>query len=566
MRWRYFFIIFIFSALYLVLISNLLNLQYFKKDFYIFQIESRNQLSGVLESERGKIFITDKNNNKIEVALNKDYSIIYAVPKEIQQIVEQGGLRLAEGGLTTRIYAEQLSQIIGDSADNLEKKFNKQEDEYELLAQKASGQQLEQIKNLNLKGIYFRKNNARFYPSEKLASHLLGFVSPADDKETVKYGNVQLGRYGIESKFNLFLTGEAGEFNDGKIIRKPEKGKDLFLTIDRNIQAQSEDVLGKLIEKWGASSGSIIVQEPSTGKILAMANEPNFNPNDYSQFDIKNFLNPSVEAIYEPGSVFKIITMAAGIDSGKITPETSYVDTGSVTINGRTIKNWDLKAHGKLTMMNVIEKSINTGTIFAERTMGHDVFSDYLNKFGFNEITGIDLPGEVRGDISHLKKGKDVDFATASFGQGVAITPIQLISAASAIANGGILMKPLLLADDKPKVIRRVISEDTAKKVSAMMVSAVKKNIIADIPNYEIAGKTGTAYIPNFNVGGYTDEVIHSYVGFAPASNPRFVILMKLEKPRALLAGETVVPIFKELTQYLLNYYNIAPDGLTASQ
>ena len=152
-----------------------------------------------------------------------------------------------------------------------------------------------------------------------------------------------MGRYGIESKFNLFLTGEAGEFNDGKIIRKPEKGKDLFLTIDRNIQAQSEDVLGKLIEKWGASSGSIIVQEPSTGKILAMANEPNFNPNDYSQFDIKNFLNPSVEAIYEPGSVFKIITMAAGIDSGKITPETSYVDTGFGTINGRTIKNWDLK-------------------------------------------------------------------------------------------------------------------------------------------------------------------------------------------------------------------------------
>ena len=563
MRWRYFFIIFIFSALYLALISNLLNLQYFKKDSRISQIESRNQLSGVLESERGKIFITDKNNNKIEVALNKDYSIIYAVPKEIQQIAEQGGL-------TTRIYAEQLSPIIGDLADNLEKKFNKQEDEYELLAQKASGQQLEQIKNLNLKGIYFRKNNARFYPSEKLASHLLGFVSPADDKEAIKYGNIQLGRYGIESKFNLFLTGEAGEFDDGKIIRKPEKGKDLFLTIDRNIQAQSEEVLGKLIEKWGASSGSIIVQEPSTGKILAMANEPNFNPNDYSQFDIKNFLNPSVEAIYEPGSVFKIITMAAGIDSGKITPETSYVDTGSVTINGRTIKNWDLKAHGKLTMMNVIEKSINTGTIFAERTMGHDVFNDYLNKFGFNEITGIDLPGEVRGDISHLKKGKDVDFATASFGQGVAITPIQLISAASAIANGGILMKPLLLADDKPEVVRRVISEDTAKKVSAMMVSAVHKNVIAEIPNYEIAGKTGTAYIPNFKVGGYTDEVIHSYVGFAPASpsadGPRFVILMKLEKPRALLAGETVVPIFKELTQYLLNYYNIAPDGLTASQ
>jgi len=565
MRWRYFSIIFIFSALYLVLISNLLNLQYFKKD-YLSQAELRNQLSGILSSERGNIYITDKNNNKIEVALNKDYPIIYVVPKEIQQIAEQGGFRLAEGGLTTRAYAEQLSPIIGDSVDDLEKKLNKQEDEYELLVQKASGQQSEQIKNLNLKGIYFKKNNARFYPFEKLASHLIGFVSPADDKETIKYGNVQLGRYGIESKFNFFLAGEVGVSDNGKIIKKSEKGEDLFLTIDRNIQAQSEEVLAKLVEKWGPSSGSIIVQEPSTGKILAMANEPNFNPNDYSQSDIKNFLNSSVEAIYEPGSVFKIITMAAGIDSGKITPETSYVDTGSATINGRTIKNWDLKAHGKLTMMNVIEKSINTGTIFAERTTGHDIFYDYLNKFGFNEITGIDLPGEVRGDISHLKKGKDIDFATASFGQGVAITPIQLINAASAIANGGVLMKPLLLAEEKPTVIRRVISEDTAKKVTAMMVSAVKKNIIADIPNYEIAGKTGTAYIPNFKVGGYTDEVIHSYIGFAPASpstdGPRFVILMKLEKPKALLAGGTVVPVFKELTQYLLNYYNVAPDRI----
>jgi cell division protein FtsI/penicillin-binding protein 2 len=198
--------------------------------------------------------------------------------------------------------------------------------------------------------------------------------------------------------------------------------------------------------------------------------------------------------------------------------------------------------------------------------MRHDIFYDYLNRFGFDEITNIDLPGEVKSNISHLKKGKDIDFATASFGQGVAITPIALINAVSALANGGVLMKPLLIADEKPEVIRRVISEDTAKKVGAMMVSAVHKNIIAEIPDYEVAGKTGTAYIPNFKTGGYTDEVIHSYAGFAPASNPRFTILMKLEKPRALLAGETVVPAFKELTQFILNYYNIAPDGLGNSR
>ncbi len=543
----------------MALIAKLFDLQYYKQESFIGIMESRNQLSGVLESERGNIYITDKNGNKIAVALNKDYSIIYAVPKEMQKVA-------VESGLTTRIYAEKLSPLVGKSADDLEKQFNKENDEYELLVQKAPAQLLEQIKNLNIKGIYNKKISMRSYPFEKLLSHLIGFVSPANDKESEKHGNVQLGRYGLELKFNSVLAGEAGEFGKGKIIKKPEQGKDLFLTIDVNIQTQSEEVLNKLAEKWGASGGSIIVQEPSTGKILAMANWPNFNSNNYSQSEIKNFLNPAVEAIYEPGSIFKIITMAAGIDSGKITPETSYIDTGSATINGRTIKNWDLKAHGKLTMMNVIEKSINTGTIFAEKTMGHGVFYDYLNKFGFNEITNVDLPGEVKSNISHLQKGKDVDFATASFGQGVAVTPIAFISAASTIANGGVLMKPLLFADEKPEVVRRVISEDTAQKVKAMMVSAVHKNVIAEIPNYEIAGKTGTAYIPNFKIGGYTDEVMHSYVGFAPTSppsgGPRFVILMKLEKPRALLAGETVVPAFKELAQFILNYYNIAPDGL----
>lgn len=560
MKWRYFFIIFIFSVLYLALIAKLYDLQYGE----IAEAQER-----ILKSERGNIYINDKNTN-IAVALNKDYQIIYAVPKEIQRNGEQGGL-------TARIYAEQLSPIIGKPVDDLEKQFNKKNDEYELLVQKAPEDSLKKIKNLNLKGIYVKKENMRFYPLGELVSHLIGFVSPTNEKETLKYGNIQLGRYGLESKFNSFLAGKAGEFKGGKIIKKLEKGKDLFLTIDRNIQAQSEEILGGLIEKWGANSGSIIVQEPLTGKILAMANWPNFNPNDYSQSEIKNFLNPAVEAIYEPGSVFKIITMSAGIDSGKITPETSYVDTGSVIINDRTIKNWDLKAHGKLTMANVIEKSINTGTIFAERIMGHDIFYDYLKKFGFNEITNIDLPGEVKSNISHLKNGKDVDFATASFGQGVAVTPIALISAASVIANGGVLMKPLLLADEKPQIIRRVISEDTAKKVGAIMISAVHKNVIAEIPNYEIAGKTGTAYIPNFKTGGYTDEVIHSYIGFAPAGGkahldersvslsadgPRFTILMKLEKPRALLAGETVVPAFKELAQFILNYYNVAPDGI----
>ncbi len=225
--------------------------------------------------------------------------------------------------------------------------------------------------------------------------------------------------------------------------------------------------------------------------------------------------------------------------------------------------NWDKKAHGLQTMGGVIEQSINTGSIFAEKTMGHDIFYDYLKKFNFDKLTNIELPGELKGDLRNLKKGKDVNFATASFGQGIAVTPVRLIAAVSAIANGGSLMKPLILNDGKEEVVGRVISEETARKVANMMVSAVKKNIIADIPNYSVAGKTGTAFVPDFVKGGYTEEVVNTYVGFAPASDPKFVILIKLDKPKdAPLAGQTVVPAFRELAQFILNYYNIAPDKL----
>lgn len=537
--WRHIFILSFFSILYLVLVSKIYDVQFNKNEYYKARAAFQLKASGVFDSARGDIIFTDKNNNTIPAVLNKEYSIIFAVPDEIKLEVEENG-----GSLKN--YAEKLSSIINIPADEIEKKLIKKDDEYELLDQKVSGEQADKIKELNLKGIYLSSQKLRYYPYNGLASHILGFVSPVKDED------IEKGRYGLEFKFDSLLAGKTGE-----------DGENIILTIDRNIQSEAEDILKKLIDNWGAAGGSVIVQEPKSGKILTMASFPNFDPNNYSQFEIKNFLNPATQAIYEPGSVFKLITMAAGIDSGKITPETTYIDTGSVVLNGRKIENWDKKAHGKQTMTGVIEQSINTGTVFAERTMGHSVFHSYLEKFGFNEITNISLPEEVSGTFSHLKKGRDIDYATASFGQGVAITPIKLISAVSAIANGGVLMKPLLLADEKPEVVNRVISENTAKAVSQMMVSAVKKNIVASIPNYKIAGKTGTAFVPNFKIGGYTDDVINSYVGFAPADSPQFVILIKLDKPKGSpLAGQTVVPAFRELAQYILNYYNVAPDDI----
>ncbi|MBI4993948.1 penicillin-binding protein 2 [Candidatus Wolfebacteria bacterium] len=562
MKWRHWLIISIFGISYFVLIFNLYDIQFKKGSFYAAKARLQNQASGVLEAKRGIIYFTDKNNSLIPVVVNKEYPVIFSVPQEIQKEIQKN---TQLSGESLESISEKLSPIVGKLAQDILKQLSKKNDLYEKFVQKASDSQVEEIKKLNIKGIYIDSFSARYYSFGKFAAHLLGYVSVANDKEAEKYGNAQIGRYGVESQFNSLLAGEVGNVKSDKII-SPKDGQNLILTIDSNIQFQSENILKGLLEKWGAKSGTIIVQEPFSGKILAMASAPDFDPNNFSDFNIGNFINPAVELIYEPGSVFKIITMSAGIDSGKITPDTTYVDNGFVTLNRKTIRNWDHKSYGKQTMTNVIERSLNTGSVFAESKIGHDIFKNYLNDFGFNELTGINLPGEINGKLNNLKNGRDIDFATASFGQGVAITPISLINAFSAVANGGILMKPIILADEKPEPKRRVISEDTSKKIVEMMVSAVKKNVIADIPNYKVAGKTGTAYIPNFQKGGYTDDVIHTYMGFAPASHPNFVILIKLEKPNVPLAGQTVLPAFRELSQFILNYYNVAPDNLAVSQ
>ncbi len=541
MKWRILTLIFVFSLCYAGLVCHLYKLQI--KDGLIFSIQAadQNKNAEFIKPNRGNIYFIDKDNKSIAVALNKDLPLIYAEPKEIENVNET---------------AQKISSIVGKSEEYLKKSLSKPNDLYELLVYPASDEQVEQIKNLKLKGVYIKNQLSRFYPFEETAAHLLGFVGQNQNNENIE------GRYGAEAYFNKFLTGKTGEIK-GDFIIKAVDGSDIFLTIDPSIQSQAEQILSSLIKQYGATGGTVIVEEPKTGKILAMTNSPTFNPNKYWEFNLSSFLNPAVQAVYEPGSVFKILTMAAGIDSGKITPQTTYIDTGSVTFNGKTIQNFEFKVYGKQTMANVIEHSINTGAVFAERQIGDDIFYNYLKKFGVAELTGITLPAEVKGSLNNLIKGRDINYATASFGQGVSVTPLELINAISVIANGGELMKPYILADEQPQVIRRVISENTAKTVTEMMVSAVKVNIIADIPNYSVAAKTGTAYVPNFKTGGYTDDVINSYIGFAPASDPKFIVLIKMDKPAgAISAGRSIVPAFKEFTKFLLNYYQVPPDEL----
>jgi len=524
MKFRFILLITLFLGLYGALGFNVYRLQIEDGARYIARAEARSALQEKLSLHRGQIFFTDKNRNKIPVAMMKEYPVIYAVPKEIKN---------------PKAAARILAEGIGWEADELEEVLDNPQSLFRLLRDPASDEDQQAARDADITGIYIGGKERRYYPFEKLASHALGFVG------TNKNHPTPTGLYGLEKFYEDILA----------------EGVSINLTIDRNIQAHIEQLIRELKESFEAESGTIIVQDPHTGKILAMAHVPDFDPNTYSEFPLENFINPAVQSMYEAGSVFKPITMSAGIDTGAITPETTFNDTGSVTRSGKTIKNWDKKAHGIITMTEVIEGSINTGTVFAIEKTGRAQFLEYIEKFGFGDVSAIDLPDEIAGSIKNVgPDAREIDIATASFGQGTAVTPIQLISSFSALANGGTLMQPSFNDDEKPYTVRRAVTEDTAKKVTAMMESAVEKAYVARLPNHRIAGKTGTAQIPDFKRGGYADEFVHTYVGFGPVSNPKFVALVKLDKPNVTLAGHTVVPAFKELAQFILSYYNVPPD------
>ncbi len=525
--------------LYGILVFNLYNIQIKKADYYTERAEAQFSFSKTLKPDRGTIYFTDKNGSKIPAVIGKSYPVIFAVPKEIEDPQE---------------ISATLHELLGLDGASLLSRFKNPYDLYERLVPKAGDTAIKKIKDSELKGIYIAEENYRYYPFGSLGAHILGFVGFGDDGK-------EIGRYGIEKFYESLLAGTYGSLR-GDQIEKSTPGTDVYLTIDRNIQSRAEEILSSLVQDRQAIGGTIIVQEPVSGKILTMASYPTFDPNNYANFNYSTFLNQAQSAIYEPGSVFKVLTMAAALDAGRVKPDTKFYDAGELQLNGKTIKNWDLKAHGSVTMTEVIEESINTGAAFAERQLGHDNFYKYLLRFGFGELSGINLPGEIKGSLRTLiKPAQDINFATVSFGQGVSVTPIGLINAVASIANGGFLMRPYVTNDVSPKIIRRVISKEAGLLTTQMMVSAVSKAKVAAIPQYAVAGKTGTAQVPDFKKGGYTNEVINTYVGYVPAFDPKFIILIKLDKPvGAPLAGTTVVPAFQELAQFIINYYNIPPD------
>ena len=557
-------VIFIFTV---IVILKLAYLMIVKHDYYIALANNQHYANTELNPNRGDIYLQDyKEPDKLyPYATNRKYYLVYANTIEV---------KYPQDILTKLVAVLKIEDE--EEQDIILQRLIKEDDVYEPLKHKISEEEMIQLAEYELPGIYFEEENWRYYPENAMGSQLLGFVGYTD-------AGYQ-GQYGLEGYFNEELSGIKGQLSSsrdsgGRIIptgdRVYETAKDgfnLVLTIDRSLQFYTCSMLAKHSIKYGAENGTVIILNPNTGAIMAMCSYPEFDPNNYNEvedIDISN--NPAVYSAYEPGSVFKAITMAIALDQEKVKPDTMFVDTGEVTIGKYTIKNAEGKIYGEQNMSQVLEKSINTGAIWAAQQVGLDKFNEYVENFGFGEKTGITLTGEVSGNISSLAKKSDIYLATASYGQGISATPIQLVTAFAAIANGGKLVEPYLVDQivfdsglvekNEPSIIRQVISKKTSMTLSAMLASVVEVGhaTLAGVPGYYIAGKTGTAQVINYQTGEYdADKTVHTFVGFAPINNPQYVMLTKFHHPSNVeFAASSAAPLFGEISKFLLNYLQI---------
>lgn len=555
----------ILSALIFILalgiVFKLIKLQIFDHNKYTALAKDQQEFFSELLPNRGQIFIKESQEGKLlPLATNRQFYLLYAVPSQV---------------VKPREISEYLADFFEADKEKIFNQLIKEGDVYEPLIHKVDDRQKGEIEKQNFSGIKFMDENWRYYPENNLASQVLGFVGYKDDERG--------GMYGLEGYFQKDLVGIKGATNFtrdavGRLIpvadnnfQPAEDGIDLVLTLDRSIQYVACTALERSVQKHGADSGTVVIMDPRTGAIMAMCNYPDFDPNNYNKVENINYYNnQAIFEAYEPGSIFKPLTMAAAIDLGRLTPETTYEDTGEVKIAGFTINNYDKKAHGIRTMTQVLEDSLNTGAIFAAQKVGDDLFKKYVQNFGFGKITGITLQTENSGDIRAIGQG-EIYTATASFGQGLTVTPLQMVVAYGALANEGKLLKPYIIQnkiypdgrveETEIEVVRQVISPKTALTISGMLASVIKNGYSnkAEIDGYYVAGKTGTAQIADLRSGEYDPtRTNHTFIAYAPLDEPRFVVLTKLENPKsARFAESTAIPLFQEIGKFLVNYLQI---------
>jgi cell division protein FtsI/penicillin-binding protein 2 len=562
--WRVLILIVFILLLFGVIFFRLFQIQVVRHDFYKALAQDQHEFFEKTVPKRGEIFARNKYSDRLyPLAVNDELNLVYAVPRDIEN---------------KREVSQKLSEVLGMDEETVFNIISKENDPYEVVKHRVDDDLAEKVKKQNILGVDVIPEIVRYYPGDYLAANIVGFLGYDSNK--------RVGQYGVEGYYNSRLEGKMGFLElekDAtgswisiglKSVHLPEDGDDIILTIDQTIQYIAEKKLKEAVEKYKAEGGNIIIISPKSGEIMAMAQYPSYNLNEYfKEKDMSVFLNSGIHSVYEPGSIQKPITMAIGIDLGKISPSTTYLDKGFVEVGGWKIRNSDGKAHGKQNMVQVLEKSLNTGSVFVQEKVDKSDFYDYLRRFGLNELTGIDIAGEVKGNLSNLDTKRDINYATASYGQGISVTPLAILTAISSFANDGKLMKPYVVGEFvhadgssekvEPKIVRQVVSPRTASLVSAMMVSVVENGHArrARVKGYKFAGKTGTAQVPRKEGRGYEkDKTIHTFIGFGPLPNPKFSILVKLDSPQNVLyAADTAAPVFQDLAQELVNYYNIPP-------
>jgi len=545
------FIFLLFIVFYLTIVVRLFFLQVIYSPANKSEYLKTNKLNPI----RGRIY--DQENQAL--VLNQNSYQLYVEPKKIED-------------------KDKLLRLLSESLKVEEASISAKLDMSKYWVAIAGGlpqEQKDKIDKLNLKGIGFDYQTKRFYPEASLSAHILGFLGKDNQGEDV-------GHLGLEGFYDRDLRGLPGFVETERdILGRPiligvqqrveaEDGRDLILTIDKNVQEISKNRLLEGLEKYKAKKGCVITADPKTTAILSLVCLPDYDIEKYYLFNENFYKNLAIADLYEPGSVFKPLIVAAALDEKKIKPNDTYNETGQIAVGEYNIKTWNDKYEGKISMTRILEKSSNVGMVYIGEKLGNKKIYNYLEKFGFGQNTGIDLEGEASGYLKPKANWYPIDYATVTFGQGIAITPIQMIRAFASIINGGYLMKPYIvqkiisknkITEIKPQVERRVVSQMTSEIIRKMLISTVENAEAKwDRPKgFLIGGKTGTAQVP---IKGIYDasKTIASFIGFAPANNPRFLTFVILYEPQSSQWGsETAAPLFFEITKDLIVYYGISP-------
>ena len=513
--------------------------------------------------KRGNIYFTTKENERVSAATVKTGYLLAIDPSKITD--------------TEHTYTA-LSEIIPLNREKFFERANKKDKTYQELEREVEDELADRIEALDLPGVRLYRNQWRYYPGKSLAARTVGFIGYDED--------ILVGKYGLERYYDdtLFRNNEhlsvnffAEIFSNlGDLIFDSSSSREgnIVTTIEPTVARTLDRVLEATQEQYQSRATGGIIIDPRTGEIIALNVVPSFDLNDRSGVSIEQFQNPLVENVYELGSIIKPLTVAAGLDAGVITPQSTYYDAGSITLSDYTIRNFDGRGRGTVSMQEVLSQSLNTGVAHIASLLGKERFRKYFYGLKLGSETGIDLPSEGHGLVKNLESTRELEYATASFGQGIALTPIGAVRALSTLANGGTLVTPHLVKrieyengtalDVTYPEGERVFSEQTSEDITSMLVKVVDtalKHGKAKNEYYTVAAKTGTAQIADPTGGYYDDRYLHSFFGYFPAYDPQFLIFLYTVEPKGVqYASETLTDPFMELVQFLINYYAIPPD------